>query len=41
CWTIVPERSIPSIKVRTDGFAFAVAGGALRLTLLPDVTGDS
>jgi hypothetical protein len=38
---MMPERSIPSIRVRTDEFAFAFAGGPWRLALLPDVTGDS
>jgi hypothetical protein len=47
CCTMVPDWSIPRITVRidgvdgVDGVVFTFAGGALRLTLLPDVTGDS
>jgi hypothetical protein len=37
----MPDLSIPRITVRIDVFGFTIAGGALRLTLLPDVTGDS
>src|SRR6202034_1168251 len=43
CWTIRPVRSMPRIRVRTEGDAvgLTVTGGAFRLTFLPGVTGDS